>query len=246
MVILVVNSCSANRNERDDIDKINIGVSREYVEEHTGVAPLQYVIDDKYIEVYYITSNNVIRVLYEDDMIVAYFITNTTGDNIYFGEITERYLIGDVLEKGFATNTIENYVEIEAGTSGVGKYQFYNEIYESGSYNNYYTIYYSIFNYGEYNDMRSELINVAYLHLINEDYYKASQDGDRALIEGELYEYRERCTPNTIGVVKHGYADELLVPSENDEYMIILGLIDTIQKDSGILQKIDFLDVLNN
>ncbi len=244
-VIVLINWFSINQNERDSIDKINIGVSREYVEDTIGSAPLQYVIDDNFIERYYITSNNVIRVLYENDSVVAYFITNITGENLYFGELTESYLIYDVIEEGFAANTIQNHVKIEAGTSGPGKYQFYNEIYGSGSYNNYYTIYYSILNYGECDEIQSELITAAQLLLMDEDYSPSNQVGDRYLIDGELYTYREECKPNTIGVVKYGYEDRLLLPSENENYMIILGLIDIIQKDTAILQKIDFLDILN-
>lgn len=208
----------ANNHEKQQLELIDLGVSKEYLKDRWGIPIIMIEKEEKFLnEEYFLFENNVVRVLYDEEKVVGYFITNTTGKNKYACEkLWENWIL---LKNTYSDITIRGDGIIEAGMAGPGKYRFYNEIYGQGSYLNYGSLYFSIYNYGYMEKKEDDLI-IAACNLLREKEVTL-----REAVDKELIKEREEARTNTIGIVEQGYQDKVINPDENKHWLDIAQII---------------------
>lgn len=203
-----------NYKERQQLNKIDLGVSKKYIEKEWGIGPVNIKKNSERLEEeYFEFKNNIVRVVYDEEKVVAYFITNVTGKNKY--KSNKNYLNSlKIYENTFDDVGIEGDVEVEVGTAVSGKYSFYNEIYGQGNELGYGNIYFSIWNYGNMENAEVDLITLAQKTKISQ-----SLNNPRELIENELKVDRKKAKFNTVGVVADGYRSKIVNP-DSDEFWL--------------------------
>lgn len=220
------NLAQEKSNEIEKLSSIGIGISKEYVDSVLGPAKITFTENDL-TNSYYKLKHSVVRCVYNNDLIVGYFIT--LQDNI-------KYPVPDIVFKDNPRYLLDiNFYELgppdslEANSFGKTYYDYYSEMHyygNPGGYNNYY---FAILPYGFRDDQNADLVVNATMYL-NSDFYKDFLDDDKENLDktgviNNLKCERSISHPNTIGAVANSYDDSIdivpMIDSWNNHYRML-------------------------
>ena len=184
--------------ENENLNKLYISVSNDYVESLFGEPYIKIQESDSLQSQFYLLKDAVLRTVTENDKVVAFFITSKNAhrkipiSTFYSGKQT----IGktNYFKVDFANPKIESNIEMN------GRYCYYEEIQGTGRYAMYN---YYLFATVSYGFVDNESVKLSEMYSINDSVSKESTDS-----------LRKKAKPNTFGVIADGYEETVtLIPN---------------------------------
>lgn len=209
------------KTENDNYNNINIGENEIYINSLFGTPKVsEFTIDTKLKNNFYVLKDSVLRAVFDNEKLVAYFITITDNKRkiLLKAHYQDNYVLGNVYY-GNLTYTIDHaLVRVTAS----GKETFYCEWYFLGGPGNYNYYTYSIMNYGSFKGKNeAQLINQAHKQSIKNDDYSELLSAKSIK---NILKYRENACPNTFGIVDECYADKISIMMD-ENWDNVLGIL---------------------
>ena len=195
-----------NNRIKDNLAKVHIGESYEYIEFLFGV-PVINEVDGELRESYFKFEDAVLRCVFDDDELIAYVVTvkdkrlYDVKANIYMDKSSNllQFTYTDFSE---AVGTVTWSVP-----ANNDDYGYYQEIfYGAGPAD------YNYFIIGNYKDYREDGLYDKLLSWCSSNLSQTSENVDM----NQLQKYREKLTPNVHGMIKAGYEEEIGIISSSD------------------------------
>ena len=188
---------------KDELSTVHIGESYEYIKSKFGV-PVINMSDGERNDIYYKFEDAVLRCVFEDDELIAYMIT-VKDRNLY--KVRENIHMDKSVSllQFYYTDFSVNCGEISWNVpENNDDYAYYQEVfYGAGPEDyNYYVV-------GSYKDYRKESIYHELLGWCNRNLVENPEKADMV----ELQRFREILQPNTYGMIKSGYENEIEIIS---------------------------------
>lgn len=221
-------------NEISKINKIMVGISENYIRNNLGEPVIDYVDKNKMDVEYYIKRDKIIKIVYKNRKVVAYFITITNKNDKYLmnKQGWENSSIGQSTFSDIIGN--DSFINrIDVGIAGAGHYFFYNELFESGSM---FGGDYQVIGFEEYGASftknSGDIVDKA------DSLYQDMESGDRKYdtfeikdvkmtnnIFQKLKKERKKCYPNTFGEIDEDYVDVITVCDINENWNNIIRIL---------------------
>lgn len=221
-------------NEIKKINKIMVGISENYVKANFGEPVIDYMDKNKMDVEYYIKRGKIIKIVYKDGKVVAYFITITDENDKYLMDKQgwENNSIGQSTFSDIIGNNCF-ISRMDVGIAGAGHYFFYNELFESGSMfgGDYQVIGFE--QYGASFTKRSgDIVDKAerlYQDMASNDKkYNTFKIRDTKMTNSifkKLKKERKECYPNTFGEIDGEYVDSITVCDINENWNNIIRIL---------------------
>ena len=195
-----------NKLLKDNLATVYIGESYEYLNYMFGI-PIINEVDGEKREVYYKFDDAILRCVFENDELIAYVIT-VNDKNLYSVKaniyIEKSLKLLQFSYADFSTNVGDIEWNIPANNDD---YAYYQEIfYGAGPAD------YNYFIIGSYKDYRKDSV---YDELLSWCASYLSQTPENIDIK-QLQKYREVLKPNTYGMIKWGYENDIDIISHSD------------------------------
>lgn len=191
---------------KDNLAMVHIGESYEYIKYMFGV-PVINEVNGERREAYYKFEEAVLRCVFENDELIAYVIT-VKDENIY--NVKANTYINKSLKllkfsyTDFSTKVGDVSWSVPANNDDYGYYQ--EVFYGAGPAD------YNYFIIGNYKDYREDSLYDELLSWCGSDLSQTPENIDMV----KLQKYRESLTPNSYGMIKGGYEDEIDIISYSE------------------------------
>lgn len=228
LLLFVINNIFKKHQEieytNNTIDKLYLGENKEYVGSILGIPQFEF-IDEGLSNSFYPMEQVVIRCVFDDELLVGYFVTAKNADSRI--KIRNPYIYSEVIR--FGNNTfdpeeypdavIDGYVAMGANATINTYYWEYSYLYGTGLHKSYVA---AILPYGFTEKDSYNLMTAAHSESIESQ---------------EIADYRKNLHPNTIGMMDSHYKDIIKPYMPNDENYILwmesmMKLIGDIQLDN--------------
>lgn len=198
------------QRQEEMLDKLAIGISEEYVSSILGVPLISHIDDNGMTDCYYVMNGIIVRTLYWENILNAYFITITDKERTY--EVKNRnynYVLGEDTYDDFS----EHVLGIESKISGSGNIHFYGEVRDTGRRNMFNSPVLATMQYGtDFDENPGLLIENAYVAIMKHygddidamDYYIQDTEWIENIL-GIVDEERRTIRPNTYGEIGGRY-----------------------------------------
>ncbi len=206
------------RQQEEMLDTLAIGISEEYVSSILGIPLISHIDENGMTDCYYVMDGTIIRILYWENVLNAYFITITDNNRTY--EIKNRcydFVLGEDTYADFP----EPVTAIESKNEGSGNVHFYGEIRNTGRRNVFNYPVLATIQYGaDFGEGPGIFIETAYTTII--DYYgfeniytmdfcvQQDKEGIQDILGG-IDEERKSIRPNTYGEIGGEYAMDIRI-----------------------------------
>lgn len=209
MATEIYNDSRAASVDNENLSRIYISVSDEYVDSLFGTPYIEVGEQGDLMNHFYLLQDAVLRTVSEDDKVIAYFITSTDP---------RRKIPVDTFEEGKRIIGKMKYSAVDFPNPTVvsnitmnGRYVYYYEMQGTGRYGMFNSYLYGTAPYGFIDEGSADLIH---LTAWGEDYSKE-----------EYQKMRSATSPNTFGVIADGYEDVIsIIPTceewENMYYLL--------------------------
>lgn len=191
---------------KDDLATVHIGEDYEYINSMFGI-PIINELDGKKREAYYKFEDAVLRCVFDNDKLIAFVIT-VNDKNLY-----------SVRDNIFIDSSLKllqfSYTDFSADVGAVewnvpannDDYAYYQEIfYGAGPAD------YNYFIIGSYKDYRKDSVYNELLSWCASDLSQTPENIDMK----KLQKFREVLTPNTYGMIKVGYENDIDIIGDSD------------------------------
>lgn len=188
---------------KDDLSMVHIGESYEYIKSMFGI-PVINMPDGERSDIYYKFEDAVLRCVFEDDELIAYMIT-VKESNLYKVRKNIHMDKSAGLLQFYYIDFSESCGEISWNVpTNNDDYAYYQEVfYGAGPEDyNYYVI-------GSYKDYRENSVYHELLGWCNRNLVENPEKADMV----EFQRFRETLQPNTYGMIKSGYENEIEIIS---------------------------------
>ncbi len=191
---------------KQNLALVHIGESYEYLNSMFGI-PIINEIGGEKREVYYKLDDAVLRCIFDNDELIAYIIT-VNSKNMYSVKAnlyTEAPLkLLQFSYSDFSKNAGKIEWNVPANNDD---YAYYQEIfYGAGPAD------YNYFIIGNYKDYRKESVYNELLSWLASDLSQTPENIDKK----RLQKYRKMLKPNTYGMIKEGYENDIDIIGDND------------------------------
>lgn len=211
------------KNEKAILDTLKIGESKDYSTSKLGVPIIDYFVDG-FNECYYTLEHSIVHAVFEDENLVAYFIT-ITNDKMQYRLLGEGdgFVLGKNTFEDYTTeqgvlNRISSGYKILLYFSGDSAQNYYAEIFGMGRMVNYSTIMYGFLPYGCVDEAAANyLMDLNFANLSDKD---INNTGHQIFLDNDasrkvFREKRRNVKPNTFGVIQMDYEDRVKIGDEN-------------------------------
>lgn len=202
IVLIFVNNKFENRDLINEINKLSIGTTKEFLDKKFDYPKFSnYDADNNILECVYDTKYAIIRAYYINNGLQAFFVTQKENTNS--GILLLPYYNEIVNYKGLEEF---NYYEIKTGPIGIyafdsSKYSFYFEVYAPTKDSRYRIPFFGSLDYGKYLSYEELDYEDNEMKVIEEKINNIKPDG--------FFLNRKKSYPNTYGMCNIDYQDEI-------------------------------------